>query len=95
MLSVKYNDRMKVREMARQMGRRGGRARARRLSAKRRREIASLGGRARRNSLLVARRIVDALRYAAAIRDLGGGPPEVGRMKTVRGPLPGLYRDRP
>jgi hypothetical protein len=47
---------MDVREMARLMGRRGGQARARRLSAERRRQIASLGGQARRSSLLVARR---------------------------------------
>ena len=64
---------MDPREMARAMGRRGGQARARRLSAERRREIASLGGRARHLSLLAAQRIVDDLRYAAAVLELRGG----------------------
>jgi hypothetical protein len=81
--------------MARAMGRRGGRARARRLSAERRQQIASLGGRARRSSLLVAQRIADNLRYAAAALELrGGGPREVLRMKTFTGRLPGLYPGR-
>jgi hypothetical protein len=81
--------------MARVLGRRGGRARARRLSAEDRRRIASLGGQARRESLLAARRIADNLRYAAAAQDLSGGSPEILRMKTCRRPLPGLYPDRP
>jgi general stress protein YciG len=80
--------------MARAMGRRGGRARAKRLSAERRREIASIGGQARHHSLLVAQRIADNLRYAAAVVELGGGPPEVLRMRTFAGPLPGLYPGR-
>lgn len=81
--------------MARAMGRRGGRARAKRLPADRRREIAALGGRARQRSLLAARRITEDLRYAAAVVELRGGPPEVLRMRTFAGPLPGLYPDRP
>jgi hypothetical protein len=75
------------------MGRRGGRARARRLSAERRRQIASLGGRARQTSLLAARRIADNLAYAAAALELRGGPPRVARTKTFGGRLPGLYPD--
>jgi hypothetical protein len=86
--------RMGLREMARMMGRRGGRARARRLSAERRRHIASLGGYARHRSLLAVRRIADNLRYAAAVLELQGGPPEVLRAKTFGGRLPGLYPDR-
>ncbi len=81
--------------MARAMGRRGGRARAKRLSAERRRQIASLGGRARHRSLLVAQRIVDNLRYVAAVLELRGGPRKVLRMRTCRGRLPGLYPERP
>lgn len=65
--------------------------RARRLSAERRREIASLGGKARRDSLLAAKRIAANFRYLAAILALQGGPPKVKRMKTFRGPLPGIY----
>ena len=81
--------------MARAMGRRGGRARAKRLSAERRRQIASLGGRARHRSLLVARRIVDNLRYVAAVLELRGGTRKVLRMRTYSGRLPGFYPNRP
>jgi hypothetical protein len=77
--------------MARIMGRRGGRARARRLSAERRRQIASLGGQARHRSLQAAQRIVDNLRYAEAVLELRGVPPKVRRMKTFKGRLPGHY----
>ena len=80
--------------MARVMGRRGGRARATRLSAERRRRIASLGGYARGRSLLVAKRIADNLRYAAAVLELQGGPPAVRRSKAFTGRLPGLYASR-
>lgn len=77
--------------MAKRLGRRGGRARAKRLSADRRRQIASLGGQARRRSLLVARRIADNLRYAAAVLDLRGERTRLVRMKDFAGRLPGLY----
>lgn len=85
---------MNVSEAARAMGRRGGRVRAQRLSAERRRQIASLGGRARYRSLLVARRIDENLRYAAAALELRGASSPVRRMKAFRGPLPGIYPDR-
>jgi hypothetical protein len=80
--------------MARAMGRRGGRARAARLSAGRRREIASLGGRARGRSILVTRRLVQNLRYAAAVRELRGEPRAIVRMKAFELRLPGLYPGR-
>jgi hypothetical protein len=85
---------MDVREMARRMGRRGGRSRARRLSAQRRREIASLGGQARRRSLLVARRIADNFRYVDAALELRGGPGKIVRLRTFNRRLPGHYPDR-
>jgi hypothetical protein len=85
---------MRALEMARRLGKRGGMARARRLSAERRREIASLGGRARRQSLVAAKRIAANFRYLAAVLALQGGPPEVTRMKTFDGRLPGIYPDR-
>ena len=81
--------------MARRLGQRGGIARARRLSAERRSEIASLGGEARRRSILAAKRIADNFRYLSAVLALQGGPPEVARMKTCAGRLPGIYPDRP
>lgn len=80
--------------MARAMGRRGGRARVRRLSPERRRQIASLGGQARQRSLVAARRLVENLLYAAAMEELRGEPREVLRMRTFSGRLPGLYEPR-
>lgn len=85
---------MNVSEAARAMGRRGGRVRAQRLSAERRREIASLGGLARHRSLLVARRIDENFRYAAAVLELRGTPPQVQRLAAFDGRLPGIYPDR-
>lgn len=76
------------------MGRRGGQVRAQRLTAERRREIASLGGKARHHSLLVARRIDENFRYVAAVLELRGTPPKVLRVKAFGGRLPGLYPDR-
>ena len=75
-------------------GKRGGIVRAQRLSAERRREIASLGGEARRRSIAAAKRIADNFRYLAAVLSMQGGPPEVVRMKTFDGRLPGIYSDR-
>lgn len=80
--------------MAREMGRRGGRARADRLPPDRRRQIASLGGQARQRSLLATRRLVENLLYAEAARELRGGTPKVRRVKTFTGRLPGLYGRR-
>jgi hypothetical protein len=85
---------MDVRAMARAMGRRGGRARAKRLSAERRRRIASMGGKARHRSILAGRRLTANLLYAAAALELGGQTRKVLRMKTFTGPLPGLYDRR-
>ena len=80
--------------MARAMGRRGGRARASRLSPEQRRRIASLGGHARQRSPLAVRRLVENLLYAAAVDKLRGEAREILRMKTFAGPLPGLYEHR-
>lgn len=85
---------MDLEAMARAMGRRGGQVRAKRLSAARRRQIASIGGRARQQSILATRRILENLRYAAAVLELQGGPPKVVRQRTCKGPLPGLYRQQ-
>lgn len=81
---------MDTREMARALGRRGGKARARNLSADDRRRIAALGGAARRRSLDAAQRHADNFMYAAMVRELQP-PPPVKRVRTFDGPLPGLY----
>ena len=91
MLGAKYNHDVTRSEMARVLGRRGGQARRRRLSAADRQRIASLGGRARARSLLAASRIADNLRYAAVLDDLRGRSATVRRLTSFAGPLPGIY----
>ena len=82
---------MNIHEMARALGRRGGRMRAQRLPAGRRKEIASLGGAARARSLEAARRIRVNQRYADMVVVLRGPAPLVVRMKRFSGRLPGIY----
>ena len=95
MLSAKYNLNMNnARAIATAMGRRGGQARARRLSPDQRRRIAALGGAARRASLEVAQRIIDNFSYLTAVQALGGRRRNPARVSTCKGPLPGLYPDR-
>jgi hypothetical protein len=84
---------MTPREMARALGRRGGRARSRRLSAAEKARIASLGGHARRETRLAARRIVENLRYARTIDELRGQV-SVRRLSECAGTLPGIYLPR-
>ena len=82
---------MNASEMARALGKKGGRARSERLSATEKQRIASLGGKARLRSLRAAHRIVDNLRYAAAVGELGGQATSVRRRASFAGPLPGIY----
>ena len=86
---------MDTHQMARALGRRGGRARAAKLSSEEKQRIASLGGHARRRSLEAARRIVINLRHARMVTLMRGGPAAVTRMKRFTGLLPGLYPDKP
>lgn len=81
---------MDTRQMAKALGRRGGRARARTLTADQRRHIAALGGAARRRSLDLAQRHADNFSYAAAVLELQP-PPRVERLRTFSGRVPGLY----
>jgi hypothetical protein len=85
---------MNASEMAKALGRRGGRARGRRLSAADKKRIASLGGKARFQSIQATRRIVDNLRYAAVVSDLHRKPTNVKRLRAFAGPLPGIYPAR-
>ncbi|MGQ0734490.1 MAG: hypothetical protein ACT4QD_12645 [Acidobacteriota bacterium] len=82
---------MNTREIARVLGRRGGRARAARLSAEERRRIASLGGQARRRSIGAKQRVLVNLRHARMIVSMRGGAERITRMKRCSGPIPGLY----
>jgi hypothetical protein len=83
---------MNAQEMARLLGRRGGRARAKKLSAEERRRIAALGGEARRRSFEATRRVLTNLRYAATVIELQGGRPTIVPTKTFKGPLPDIRR---
>jgi hypothetical protein len=85
---------MNATEMARALGRKGGRARSQRLSAAEKKRIASLGGKARLQSLQAARRIADNFRYAAVVDGLRGQPAAVRRLSAFAGPLPGIYPAR-
>ena len=86
---------MTVSEVAAALGRRGGRARAARLSPERRREIAAQGAAARKQSLEAERRLTINFRYAAAVAELRGAAPAVRSVATCRSPLPGIYPHGP
>jgi len=83
---------MDRRAIAKELGRHGGRVRAARLTAAERSRIASLGADARRQSLQAARRIADNFAYLSAVTELRNETNRLTRMKTFRGPLPGVYR---
>jgi hypothetical protein len=80
---------MDASEAARAMGRRGGRARAARLSAEQRKAIAAQGGKARSLSFHASRRIAANFRYVQAVDALRPRPVKVTRMRTFSGLLPG------
>ena len=63
--------------------------------AEAKRRIASQGGKARRESLAAARRIVENLRYARAVEELRGAPRPILREPAFAGRLPGLYPELP
>ena len=81
---------MTINESARALGTRGGLARARLLSRRRRTEIAQMGARARVESLRLAEAIRNNFDYLTAIRQLH--PPQKARSESAcRGRLPGIY----
>jgi hypothetical protein len=81
---------MRISEMARALGRRGGLSRARRLSSRRLTDIAREGATARGESLRLARAILNNFDYVNAIRELH--PPRPVRADTrYSGKLPGIY----
>lgn len=82
---------MNASEIARVLGRRGGRARAVRLPTAAKARIAAMGGHARRESLEAARRIAENFRFVAAIRELRSERVAVARLRAFEGPLPGIY----
>lgn len=85
---------MSLSDLAASLGRRGGRARAARLSSDRKRQIAAAGAAARQQSLEAARRIAVNFSYAEAVRALRGSSRVVRRVSTCRTRLPGIYPGR-
>ena len=80
-------------DMARALGSKGGKARAKRLDSAEKRRIAALGGRARALSFHATRRINENLRYADAMTALRP-PTKAARLRNFAGPLPGLHGAR-
>jgi hypothetical protein len=81
---------MKISEMARALGRRGGLSRAQRLSNRRLAEIARMGARARGESLRLAGAIRNNFEYVRAIHRLHP-PKQVRSESTCSGTLPGIH----
>lgn len=76
--------------MARALGSKGGKARARNLSPDEKRRIAALGGRSRALSFHAVRRVAENFRYVEAMNALQPRP-RVTRMRDFAGPLPGIH----
>jgi hypothetical protein len=81
---------MTISEIASTLGRRGGLSRARRLSSRRRAEIARMGARARGESLRLAAAIRNNFDYVSAIQQLHPAS-DVRSQSVFSGPLPGIY----
>ena len=81
---------MDPREMARFLGRKGGRSRAHRLSATEKTRIARMGAKARLQSLRAARRIAENFRYVAAAAALRR-PVAVKRVVAFKGPAASFF----
>jgi len=82
-------------EFARALGRRGGLARASRLSTAQKQAIAAMGAQARLRSLRATNNVIANFRAADAVCRLQGGPVRVARLRRFSGRLPGIYPTRP
>lgn len=80
---------MKVNNIAKRLGRRGGRARAKKLSALERKRIAAQGGEARAESYRAKRIIEENFRYLEFIEQFLPKP-KITRVSEVSHPLPGI-----
>jgi hypothetical protein len=81
-------------EIARALGRRGGLARASRLSAAQKHAIAAKGAQARLRSLRATNDVIANFRSADAVRQLRGEPVKITRLRRFGGRLPGIYPSR-
>jgi hypothetical protein len=75
--------------IARALGSKGGKARAKRLLPAEKQRIAALGGRARALSIHAARRVAENFRYAEAVAALQPRP-KVRSLRNFTGTLPGI-----
>lgn len=81
---------MNINNIAKKLGQRGGRARAKKLGAKERSRIASQGGEARAESYRAKRIIEENFAYLEFIESFLPKP-KVKRVSQVQGRLPGIY----
>lgn len=81
---------MNARQIAKALGRKGGLARAKKLSAEQRRKIASKGGMVKALSAKANDRIESNFRFAESLKILRP-PPKVKSVSQIKGPLPTLY----
>jgi hypothetical protein len=84
---------MNASDMARLLGSKGGKARAKRLPPGEKQRIAALGGRARALSFHATRRLAENFRYIDAI-DAMRPRPKVVRLRDFAGPLPTVHGTR-
>ncbi|GEM_PF-1601291 len=82
---------MSLSALAKKLGKRGGLARAKKLSTKRRKEIASLGGRTKALSAKAVQRIEDNLIYLNTLQGMIKTPRIKSMSYLPRKPLPGIY----
>ncbi|MBI4212037.1 MAG: hypothetical protein HY540_05305 [Deltaproteobacteria bacterium] len=84
---------MNKRQIAKILGSRGGRSRAKRLSSEAKKNIASLGGQARAESIQAKKRILRNFLYLDAVLRLRGKQKKVIQSNQVKKRLPGIYEN--
>ncbi len=84
---------MNARQLAQALGRRGGLARAKTLSASQRKEIAAKGGRMKALSAKAAERLEANFKYLKVVQELQKAP-KPKSISRVDHPLPGIYAGR-
>lgn len=81
---------MNISQIAKTLGRKGGLARAKKLSAEQRKKIAARGGYVKSISAKAERRILDNLLWLDTLRELRKAPP-VKSVSRISYKLPGIY----
>jgi hypothetical protein len=89
-LGAKHNRAMDSSGMARALGSKGGKARAKRLAPAEKQRIAALGGRARALSIHAERRIAENFRYVEVIDALQPRPKAISQRRFA-GSLPDIH----